>query len=100
MAYRFTPGDVAFLCSVVGQDALAAAEQLPLTPDSRLLDVDALRALTGARAGAVLETAAGRDVHDLACSIGAGDAIAAVTPAGTGATRGSGADPGSRRRSR
>lgn len=109
MAYRFTPGDVAFLRSAAGQDALAVAEQLPLTPSSRLSDVDALRVVTGARAGAVLETAvlrrrarskldgaqhwlltdgalqqatptpvavhrairlAGRDVHDLTCSIG------------------------------
>ena len=57
MAYRFTPEDVAFLRSATGEDALAAAEQLPLTPSSRLSDVDVLRAVTGARAGAVLETA-------------------------------------------
>ena len=118
MTYRFTPEDVAFLRSATGEDALAAAEQLPLTPDSRLSDVDVLRAVTGARAGAVLETAvlrrrvrskvdgaqcwlltddalqqatptpvavhratrlAGRDVHDLTCSIGADlVAVAAV----------------------
>ena len=57
MAYGFTPGDVAFLCSTEGEDALAAAEQLPLTPNSLLSDVDALRTVTGARSGAVLETA-------------------------------------------
>ncbi|MBA3574097.1 MAG: class I SAM-dependent methyltransferase, partial [Pseudonocardiales bacterium] len=118
MAYGFTPGDVAFLCSTEGEDALASAEQLPLTPSSLLSDVDALRTVTGARAGAVLETAvlrrrarskvddaqhwlltddalqqatptpvavhragrlAGRDVHDLTCSIGADlGAVAAV----------------------
>ena len=118
MAYGFTPGDVAFLRSTEGEDALAAAEQLPLTPNSLLSDVDALRTVTGARAGAVLETAvlrrrarskvdgaqhwlltddalqqatptpvavhraarlAGRDVHDLTCSIGADlGAVAAV----------------------
>ena len=118
MAYGFTPGDVAFLCSTEGEGALASAEQLPLTPSSLLSDVDALRTVTGARAGSVLETAvlrrrarskvdgaqhwlltddalqqatptpvavhraarlAGRDVHDLTCSIGADlGAVAAV----------------------
>lgn len=111
MGYRFDLEDARFLCSTAGADALAAAGALPLTGESRLRDVRAVRRLVGERfAAAVLETAvlrrravskldgaggwlltdaalqqatpsavarhraarlAGRDVHDVTCSIGA-----------------------------
>lgn len=57
MGYCFTLDDVAYLRSAAGADALAAAAGLSLTPASRLSDVDALRAVAGARAAALLETA-------------------------------------------
>lgn len=111
MAYSFDHGDVAFLRSAQGRNALAEVSRLPLTPASRLADVAAVRRIAGERfAAAVLETAvlrlraasklddaagwlltddalqqatvspvarhragrlAGRDVHDVTCSIGA-----------------------------
>lgn len=119
MSYGFTLDDVVFLRSPAGASALAVAEALPLTPSSRLSDVDILRRTVGERAAAVLETAvlrrralskldgaaqwlltddalqqatptavaahraarlAGRDVHDVTCSVGA-DLVALTTVA-------------------
>lgn len=111
MAYAFDLGDVAFLSSPAGADAVRRLSELPLTPSSRMADVQAARELVGGDvAAAALETAvlrrragskvdfagrglftdealqqatalpvarhraqrlAGRDVHDVTCSIGA-----------------------------
>ncbi|RZQ59587.1 THUMP-like domain-containing protein [Amycolatopsis suaedae] len=110
MPYAFTAVDVAFLRSAVGQAAVAACAELPLTPASRIADVTAARSAAGERFAAVLETVllrrkaeskldsaggwlftgdalqqasatavarhraarlAGRDVHDVTCSVGA-----------------------------
>lgn len=111
MAYAFDLGDVAFLASTEGGEALARLSGRALTGSSRMSDVQAARDLVGPRfAAAALETAvlrsrarskvdfaetglfteeavqqatarsvarhraqrlAGRDVHDVTCSIGA-----------------------------
>jgi hypothetical protein len=111
VGYEFTLGDVAFLRSAAGQEALRLAAGLPLSESSRLSDVDTLRRnVPHEHVAAVLETAmlrrrasskvegaddwlltdaalqqasatpvaahraarlAGRDVHDVTCSIGA-----------------------------
>ncbi|EHR62577.1 THUMP-like domain-containing protein [Saccharomonospora cyanea] len=111
MAYAFSLGDVAFLRSREGGEALEACSGLGLTESSRLADVAAARRLVGPEhAAAVLETLllrrkaeakvdgggrwlftddalqqasaspvatyragrlAGRDVHDVTCSVGA-----------------------------
>ena len=111
MAYAFDLGDVAFLSSAEGVEAVARLSERPLTASSRMADVQVARELVGARfAAAALETAvlrrraaskvdfaerglftddalqqatpqlvarhragrlAGRDVHDVTCSIGA-----------------------------
>ncbi|EIF00091.1 THUMP-like domain-containing protein [Saccharomonospora glauca] len=111
MAYAFSLGDVAFLRSREGGEALKACSALGLTEASRLADVAAARRLVGPEhAAAVLETLllrrkaeakvdgggrwlftdealqqasaspvaayraerlAGRDVHDVTCSVGA-----------------------------
>lgn len=54
--YRFDAGDLSFLMSAAGADALAAADGLPLTEASVLADLTALRRTAGARAAAVGET--------------------------------------------
>ena len=56
MAYRFTVGDVRFLASAAGVDALAAADALPLTDDTLLSDLTLLRRSLDGRAAAVAET--------------------------------------------
>ncbi len=57
MAYRLTRDDVDFLASPTGAAALAHAGRLALTPASRMVDVAAVRALSGRYGAAVLETA-------------------------------------------
>ncbi len=54
--YRFDAGDLSFLMSQAGTDALSAAEALPLTEATVLADLTALRRIAGPRAAAVAET--------------------------------------------
>ena len=56
MAYPFTLGDVRFLTSPAGRDALAAAGDLPLTEASLLADLTKLRRTVGEQSAAVAET--------------------------------------------
>ncbi|TDP97562.1 THUMP-like domain-containing protein [Labedaea rhizosphaerae] len=56
MAYPFTLGDVAFLRSREGAAALAAVGSLPLTKDSHLRDVAAVRRRHPEHAAALVET--------------------------------------------
>ncbi|GAB2975834.1 class I SAM-dependent methyltransferase [Amycolatopsis acidiphila] len=55
MAYAFSLGDVAFLRSAEGRNALAGCAELDPT---RIADVEAARRIVGERAAAVLETVA------------------------------------------
>jgi hypothetical protein len=57
VGYAFTLDDVAYLRSPAGVEALAATAGLPLTPASLLRDLNTVRAVAGARAAAVAETA-------------------------------------------
>lgn len=58
MAYAFDLGDVAFLSSSAGADAVRRLSELPLTASSRMADVQAARELVGGDfAAAALETA-------------------------------------------
>jgi len=56
MVYRFDSADVHYLTTITGADALAAAQELPLTDQSLLADLGRVRAVAGERAGAVVET--------------------------------------------
>ena len=56
MAYPFTLGDVRFLTSPAGRDALAAAGDLLLTEASLLADLTKLRRTVGQQSAAVAET--------------------------------------------
>ncbi|MDV6013536.1 THUMP-like domain-containing protein [Haloechinothrix sp. LS1_15] len=110
MGYRFSRGDVEYLRSDEGRQALAACNELELSTSSWLSDIAAAREKVGDRYAAVVETVllrrkarakldepgewlltddalqqasahyvaryradrlAGRDVHDVTCSIGA-----------------------------
>jgi hypothetical protein len=56
VAYRFGLDDVGYLSSAAGRDALAVAAGRPLTDQSLLADLTALRGTAGGYAGAVAET--------------------------------------------
>ncbi|NUS63293.1 MAG: class I SAM-dependent methyltransferase, partial [Saccharothrix sp.] len=56
MAYAFSLDDVAYLRSDAGRAALSALADLPLTPASRLADVNRARQVSPTRFAAVLET--------------------------------------------
>lgn len=129
MGYAFTDADIDYLRSDVGVAALREADLRPLTPQSMLADVTALRSRYGDRVGALIETTtlrrrarskiagadawlltddavqqatpsiiaerraqrlAGRDVHDVTCSVGTELAALLTTP---GVVVGSDLDP-------
>lgn len=56
MAYAFSLDDVAYLRSDAGRAALSALADLPLTPASRLADVNRAKQVSPTRFAAVLET--------------------------------------------